>query len=333
MKYTQLLPFEKHLTSAKPDQLAALYLVISKDDYERKEAASKCIAALREGRSVETMQGEVVTPEQVVQEIGSMSLFSSDRLIVIHQIEKLRTALQECLKELPEKTVFVLTATTLTSNTKLYQLCEKHGVVVDLSKGLKPWEKEKEMQAWLKEAATKEGKEITEPAIRTLIQQVGTDQSQLFNELQKLACYTAERPKITPEDIFALTSPIPQDTIWKLGEAILTLQPKDTLRIGKGLITGGLQPLGLIPQIRKQIQTDFYIASHLASGGSANDISATFPYMRGRILDQHLRQAKTYGLARFKKALIALDAAELNIKNSGVDPLIQFDKLLLELSR
>ncbi|MCB1134836.1 MAG: DNA polymerase III subunit delta, partial [Chlamydiia bacterium] len=41
-----------------------------------------------------------------------------------------------------------------------------------------------------------------------------------------------------------------------------------------------------------------------------------FPYMKGRILDRNIQLAQSYGRVRFKRALLLLSKADMQVKNS-----------------
>jgi DNA polymerase-3 subunit delta len=166
-----------------------------------------------------------------------------------------------------------------------------------------------------------------------LIKQIGTDPALLYQELEKLICYTDGRKEITSQDIHAICSTVNIETIWQLGDAIFRRDPGTALRISKGLLDDGTAFLGLLRQIRSQFETKFQIASLLANGGSPGDVTHFFPYMKGSILDQHVQAAKNYGLQKLKEGLLKIDEMEIKAKNSLADPDILNEILMTRLTK
>jgi DNA polymerase-3 subunit delta len=233
----------------------------------------------------------------------------------------------------PNPTVcLVVAAGAINRSTTFYKACEKVGVLLDVPEE-KPWEKEKSLSEWLRMEANKQGKVISHSCCQMLVKQLGTDQMLLKNELDKLICYTGDKTHIDESAIATICGSINTDNGWQLGEAIFNFDIKMALSISKALLADGVAPIALLRQIRSQFQTEFQIATLLASGGGATDVSAQFPYMRGAILERHLRQAASYGLGRFKKGMLAIDAAELQAKNSSADPDFLMELLIVKLYR
>lgn len=334
MKYTQLRAFEKHLEGAAPQQhFSPIYLIIGKERFLCKDAVDKLLAMLLREQSRElsltTLDGASTSPEQLANELQAFSLFTTRRVLWIDQIDKLS---KPVLKELesyfehPNPSLYlILSGSTVNHSTNFYKKGEKTGVVLDFAEE-KPWEKEKQAVQWLMSQATATGKRIDIQACQHLVIQIGTDAALLHHELQKLLCYVGERDEITLKDIGAICTTVNVETGWQLGEALFRRDASSALRISKALLDEGTVLIALLRQIRHQFQTEYQICSILHNGGSAQEVSQRFPYMRGAILDRHLQLAREYGMNRFKAGMLTLDAAELAAKNSTSD-----DELLAEL--
>jgi len=331
VKYSQLKAFEKHLSSAAPDHLAPVYAVIGKDPVLVKKGVGLLkdrVAA--SGFASASLEADRTSPEQLALELGSFSLFDSKRLVAVSNIDKARegvkAALLKAVAELPGSVVLVLTGEALPANTKLYKAVEKGGVILSFPSSQKTWEKEREMEEWLLGRALESGKQLDPSAAKALIQYVGAEASALEQELEKLICYAGERSTIEPADISAVCRMVNQKTVWQLGEAIFHLKAAEAMAIAKALIRDQTPLVLLLRQIRKQMETDYQVCSLLAGNAPMEAITQQFPYMKGRILQLHIDNARRYGIERFKRGLIEVDRTELEAKNSGVD-----DECLLEL--
>lgn len=341
MKYTNLRAFEKHLEAATPNHFSALYLVLAKESFERKQAVDKLLAILTKELNLSSLSqkqfdGETIVVEELAQELNTLSFFSPKRLILITQVEKLKDPLKELLQNYfvqPNRAIsLILSATALAGNTRFYQRIEKAGVVLELSQSEKAWEKEKMMLEWLGNQAKAAGKLMDAAACHQLVQQLGTDQPYLYQELEKLVCYVGERPHITKADIAVISNRSPTETIWQLGEALFQRDTPVALRIVKDMLTEAAPLFSLLRQIRSQFQTEYQVCSILTNGGGPNEVSAAFPYMKGAILERHMQMAKKYGMDAFKKALIEIDSTEVRAKNSAVDHDILAERLVIKLT-
>lgn len=285
--------------------------------------------------STAQFDAEKCSVKEVLVELDTLAMFSSRRLVIVHNcdaFDKASTLKLEAYCDSPNRSIcLAFTTTALNRATTFYKKLEKVGVVVDLPEE-KPWEKEKTMTAWLQSAAAKEGKQLSLQAAQLLVKQLGTDQMLLSTELAKLVCYVGDRSAITDKDIGAICSVVSSETGWQLGEAIFKKDAFAALRISKGLLAEGLALIALLRQIRSQFQTEYQIGSILATGGSAADVAREYPYMKGMILDRHVQQAQAYGMDKFKIGLLAIDEAELQAKNSMTEPELLAERLIIKLT-
>lgn len=340
MKYSNYRSFEKHLEEAAPHHFASLYTLIDKDSFSRKAALDKLLEILLTGIGnrelcLKQLQGESLSIQEFSSELNSLAFFSERRIFLIHNCEKISKSLIEKLEpyfnHLPRQTYLILSFSTLASNTNLYKKLEKQGIILDIAEE-KPWEKEKSLQTWLIAEAATQRKSIDPQASQILIKQIGADKALLQQELNKLICYVGERDSITLKDISAISTGIPSDNIWQLGEAIFKKEASEALRISRGILEEGAALLSLLRQIRTQFQTELEVGCILARGGNGEDVSRRFPYMKGGILNRHLQMAQSYGVAKLKEGILQIDAAELKAKNSASDPQLLSELLMIRLT-
>lgn len=329
MKFDNLRAFEKHLQASASLHLSPLYTLLSKDPFDLKRAVGALLRVL----PLPLKSYEASKIEAALGDLNSFSLFSEKRIIQIQDIEGLTkpqlAQLSQALARLPSGVCLILSGSGLHRGTSLYKSLEETGIILDIPE-LKPWEKEKVLEEWIAEYFSLAKKKIAPQIAKHLLKQCGLDQSQLQQEMEKLICYTGEKASIEMPDVAAISSVVNQETIWQLGEALFQRQAPAALAIAKAFLEDGLPPLSLLRQIRTQFQTDYQVCC-LLENGQKQEISAQFPYMKGFILDRHIQQASQYGLPRFKRGLLKIDAAEIALKSSGAEPELLTDLLIAEL--
>lgn len=326
MKLNNLRAFEKHCKEACSLQPLPVYLLVSKDEAKRRSAwDSLRLALLSENNpelGLKIFSGDKASVAQLNEELDSLSFFQKKQLIYIEQADKLNAKCSECLVHYLQRPsphiILIISTPSLRSSTQLYKGCEKEGLVLDMPV-LKAWEKEKELREWLQEMAKRARKRLSTDAAQALAKHCGTQKELLESEFEKVLCYVAERPEITLTDCKALGIDNFQESVWELGSAIFRRDATQALRVAEQLIAEGTALPLLLRQLRSQFQTEFQVCCILSNGGRSKDVMGAFPYMKGRILEQHMQLAKSYGMTRFRRGVLAIDAATLKSKNSDLD--------------
>lgn len=340
MKYNQIRAFEKHLSEAAPDHFSSLYLVLSKDDFERKNCTEKLLNHLLKDEkqrelAFKSYEADSVNAKEVGAVLQTPSFFVKRQVILIKNIDKLKAnalkELEPCIDRLAKGSCLILEGTALSAALTFYKKVEKAGIIVEIIVADKIWEKERTIADWLQIIATESGKVLKTEACQALIQHLGTDKQLLYQEMQKLFCYVGERKEINAFDVSTICLSIPQDTIWKLGEAIFSGDAAAAVSAGKSLLSA-TDAIPLLRQIRNQFQTGFQIGSLLANGGGPEDVMLAFPYMKGAILTKNVQTAQRYGTTRYRSGLILIDNTEVQLKNSSSEPELLLELLIIKLA-
>lgn len=340
MKYNNLRAFEKHLQDSSPTHFVDVYLIVSKDEFQRKQALDLLAKYLSKGLpekefNMQRFEAAEMPIEKLLTELNSFSFFSRKPILALNSLEKAPKALLEKLEpaltqaKLP--LTLVLSASALTATTKLYKCIEKIGIILDIPEE-KPWQKEKIAQEWLLNLSKENGKSFSSQACMSLIKRVGTDTSTLFQEHEKLLCYIGDRKEITEKDVQAICSTANIDTVWQLGEAIFRRDTPAALRISKGLLEDDLPFVSLLRQLRSQFETEYQISSILTQGGGAKEIGEQFPKMSAFIIERHIQQAQAYGSNLLRKGLLKIDETELHFKNNLGNPEVLNELLMVHLT-
>lgn len=341
MKYTNINSFEKHLKGAFPNHYSPVYLIIAKERFILKSAVDLVLKALKPGDHTTSFSVAVFDPDHlsigaIRDELQTQSLFSKQKAVWIDLGEKPTTSflkdLQESIELLPQGTYVVFSAAAINHSTNFYKRVEKLGIILEVAEE-KSWEKEKNLAAWVIQKLTEEGMTIENQACQQLIKQIGNDQAILSQELRKLICYIGDRKQITLDDVRAICTSMNTENAWQLGEALFKRDIAASIRISKALLDEGTPLLSLLRQIRSQFQTDYSICTLLANGGTGQEVAQAFPYMKGFILEKHMRTAQEYGRENFRNSLLHIDAMELMAKNGSTDPYFLAELLMIKLTK
>jgi len=338
MKYTTLKEFEQSL---KQGAQSSVYLLIGKDPFELRMAVEALLPQLLSGEKdpklcTKTFDGEGLNIGKVLGELETIPFFVKKQVVHVRagenlKIDAIRKLERYCENPNPTS-VLVVTANTLAATTNFYKKAVNNNVVLHLTEE-KPWQQEKSFPQWIGTHAVRLGKKIDQKACHDLFRMVGADRALLHQELEKLACYVGERTSITSADVAAVSCGVNIDTIWQLGDALFSRQVGKALQISKGLLEETGSIIGLLRQLRGQFETKMQICSILVFGGSPQNVTEQYPYMRGQILQRHIQLAQGYGIDRCKQGLLLLDEAELTAKNSSINQTLLADTLIVKLAK
>lgn len=341
MKFNNFKAFEKHLEGSAPLHYSPLYLIISKDPFMGKTAVETTVKALvgtanHSKLGVKNFNEGRQSIEAILEELNTFTLFSEKRVICVNLAEKASTAwlkgFQDYFSNPTPKTYLIISSPSINHATNFYKQGEKIGIVLELAEE-KVWEKEKNLAAWVANKVAARGKSIDSQSCQHLVKQIGIDFAILQNELEKLFCYIGDRQQITLSDIGAVCTSVNIENAWQLGEAVFRRDAAAALTISKALINEGTAFLALLRQLRHQVQTDYTVCSILANKGTKDDITQKFPYMKGFVLDRHVRSAQEYGMPRFKNAMLQIDAMEVMAKNGSLDQDLLTELLIIKLTK
>jgi DNA polymerase-3 subunit delta len=226
--------------------------------------------------------------------------------------------------------ILLMEGSSLSGTTALAKAVEKEGLLLKIPE-LRPWEAERSVEDWMQAYVARSQHKLEPAASKVLAKQLGTDKTLLASEIDKLLSYVGERKGITVDDVTAVCCCVPLDTVWQLGEAVLGRQVHQALKITRQQLLGGVQFLGLLWQLRAQLNTAYQVAAILALGGGPQGVSAQFPYMRGKILERNMRLAQAYGLKRFKRAIQLVNQSDSHAKNSQGAAELLAETLIIKL--
>lgn len=334
MKFGQKRAFEKHLIEAAPQHFAPIYLLISQEDFERKELVGKLSHALLGELPVDEhhckkLNGSQHSVNDLIQEIGSMSFFAKKRVVIFENAQELKkeeTAKLEPYFSQPDSSVFlVMTASAINRATRFYKQSEKAGVILDIEPE-KPWEKEASLIEYAAGWFKQEGIQLQAGFAQSLVKSVNNDQALLLQEMEKISCYLGERKEATLEDLQMIGAGQTVQNAWQLGDAIFSRRGGDALQISQRLLDGGEPVIGLLRALRAQFQTRL-----MGATAQPEDVQGRFPYLRGQMLHKQIQQARQYGADSCRKGLLLIDEAELSAKNSAITPGLILETLIFNL--
>lgn len=296
-----------------------IYLLTGENTFESERRLGELVAGF-EG-DVERVDGSELTPDQLPDLLAGVTLFSTDRLVVIKNASSNKpvwTALGEWFEKGVDNSV-VLVERMADKRTKTYKWLEKHAEVVT-TKDLQPFEAVK----WVEAEAKQRKLELTPDTARFFVDYVGADQWRLSAELDKLAL---AGKLVDKELIRELVEPTPQATSFELLDAAFAGRRGDVEQLLQ-TVAREEDPYMFFGLLAGQV---YALALAKTAGGKSLDAVAKEAGIHPFVLKKVGGLARGLSVTEVKKIVKQLAELDVNLKSRSVEPWVQIQVFLLSL--
>ncbi len=306
MRFQNLKVFQTYLGSADPSTFPRVFLIAISDDFERRRAIES-VTKLFPTYPFVSMSAVDGTLSELLTELESPSLFSSETAAIVDEVEKLPKKGAAALTQIVSS--FTSGCLILGSRGKspLFSLVEQNGSLLDLTDE-KPWDREKRLAEHLSERAKTKGKRISSDVAPLLFERLDKNTALLEGEIDKLVCYVGDRPSIERADVLQICAASRSHTLWQIAEEL----------VWEGGNSSDLND-GLIPILRSQMQMGLKIATLLEEGVTTKEIGARLPKIWPKTLERRIGQASRLGASYFRKGLDLLFRIESLSRAGSID--------------
>ena len=262
--------------------------------------------------AVERLDGEEASYERMCEAVQSLPFLASRKLVV------LRTP--GANKEFAEKFADFVAGVSDTNDVIIIEpkLDKRLGYYKQLKKLTKFREfgvLDAHGLAWFAVAYVKDqGGTLSSSDARMLVERVGTNQSAVQNELDKLMAYN---PHVSRGSIELLTEKLPQSSIFDLVEAAFRGDKKRTMALYDEQRALKVEPQQIIAMLAWQLHVLAVVKT--AGGRSADDI-AREAKLNPYVVRKTQALARQLSVARLKQLVTALRAFDIRTKTESVLP-------------
>jgi DNA polymerase III subunit delta len=321
----------------KPSRADAPFIVLHGAEAALKASALLAVshAVLGEDAddtSIVRLDGDAVDWARVRDELATVSMFTTRRLVVLEEAEdfvsKQRAFLENYLEKPSRKSTLVLDVKTWRKNTRLAKRLDEQGVEIDCSELAGP-----KLIAWLADSAESTyGKQLSRDAAALMVELAGTGLGLLEQALGKLAAYVGDRPRITPDDVRQMVGGWKAETTWTMLDAVRDGDPGTALSCLDKLLTAGEAGPKLLGGIsfvfRKLADATERSREGVALPAALKDAGVFF-----RDIEKAERYLRRIRRPRAEKILARLVKADSDLKGgSPLNDRLQMELLLLWLT-
>ncbi len=279
--------------------------------------------------------GESLVFERLVNSIKILPLGYEKQVVIIKNIEKIKTVytdkLNILIKEQPFKNndIYILLFTLdnkLSKNTPVGEI-NKNGLVIKLQKP-----KNYQAKQWIDLICKINNKEISSEAVFYLQKITDNNLSQIENELEKVFLYLESEPskhKISLEHLLKTFYGSETNNIFEFVDAIGERKTVLAIKMLRYLKDNDNHPLILLSMIYRQIKLLLQIKI-------CND---DYKKIKGElhlplfIIDKMVKQSQNYSIGRLKNSYRFLLEAEKKLKTGYFDPVLILEQLIIRITK
>lgn len=316
----------------KTREFKNIYLIYGPEGYLRKQAKDKLHTALidpADTMNYSYFDGKKIDSAEIVSLGQTLPFFSDYRLIILENTNVFANPTDELLtflKEIPETTCLIFVEEDVDKRSRLYKLINQIGYAAYMD-----FLDEKSLITWIASLVKKEGKQITDRAIRLFISKIGTDMDQVKNELEKLFSYTLNRDSIVEEDVEAVVTTITTSKIFDMINAIAIGRQKAALELYYDLLELKEPPMRILALLTRQFNLTMQVKDlerqHFLAGDMGKKVGLS-PY----VVKKYLEQARHFSLERLDEMLRSCLWTEEAVKTGQMNDKIGIELLIVEFS-
>lgn len=274
----------------KTGKFKNVYLLYGEEAYLKKQYKDRLTKAiLPEGDTMNYAyyEGKGIQIPEIIDLAETMPFFADRRLIVIENSGFFKNAapeLADYIKGMPETTYFIFVESEIDKRGKLYKAVKAKGLIVEMAR-----QDERTLSLWILQAVKRENKQIQESTVRYLISKTGTDMENLEKELEKLFCYTLEKPEITAEDVEEICISQITNKIFDMVEAVAAKKQKRALEYYYDLLALKEPPMRILYLLTRQFKLLLEVQELVKKGygkKQAAEAAGLHPFAAGKYMEQ-----------------------------------------------
>ena len=258
-----------------------------------------------------------------------MPFLAERRVIVVENSGFFKSAqdkLADYLKQLPETSFFIFVEPQVDKRGKLYKACKEVGYIAEFNV-----QDEQTLRRWILGRLNKEQKLITERALAVFMERTGSDMENIASELEKLLCYTLEKPDITETDVDAICTRQINNRIFDMIEAVASKRQEAALELYYDLLALKEPPMRILFLIARQYNL-LYQTKLLKGKGYDNKSIASKLGLSPFIAGKYVTQASRFEKETLRKSLEQCVEAEENVKTGKMADNLSVELLIVQFS-
>ena len=319
-------------TSLDRKSAAPLYLLYGDEQFLIDEAVKSIKSRVIEPATKDFNYDSFVAPEtqanRVREAAEQLPMMATKRLVIYRNVDALKDKQWEQLLSILENpfdtTSLVLVADKIDKRKKIFKTIAKTGIMVELKK---PYDNQ--VPTWIDYIGYLNEVKLKPDAVSALQQLVGTNLSEINNEVMKIRSYVNDRQVVELEDVLKVVSKARIDNVFSLTDAIARRDKSQALICLANLLENGQNEMGIMALIFRQIRIFTMLRDGQKKGLSGSRLS-TKVGVPEFFLKRYLSQCRLWDEKKLDRTMAALQETDMALKSSPVASHIWLENFILK---
>jgi len=312
--------------------IPAVILLVGIDRYLKEKAINELRSSLLDTSCADldykVLHGEDASADEILASVSTVPFFSSKRLVVVKNFEKLSGEDTERLISYIKNPT---PTTCLALDTNDAAILKDEPSIARYAKVVKFYGlAETEVSSWISRFVSSKGKAIEEEAIEIIKELQGCDLLNLSSELEKLITYTGGRKNIKVSDVEGLVGKSATASAFDIAHAVAKMDTAKAISIVHEISSYGKRPHEIIGLIAWHFKTLLKIKALIQEGRTEYSITEALRLPRKKA-GEFFTQSASYSRDDIGAKLEILLEADLSIKRAKYSPSLILEFAVIRL--
>ncbi len=313
-------------------ELKRAYLLYGDESYLKQQYKKHLLRALipdGDTMNMASYQGKNIDVGPLIELAETMPFLAERRVILVEDSGFFKNKcdrLADYMKELPDYLCMVFVEDQVDKRSRMYKAVGKAGRAVEFAV-----QDEKTLTQWVLGIFSRGGRRITKKDMELFMSKVGSDMGNIYQEAEKLICYTMGSDKITAQDIEAVCVTQITNKIFDMVRAVTERDQKKALDLYEDLLALREPPMRILYLLARQFRQLMQTKEMLEEGKGQQEISKTLG-IPGFVARNYVNCVKGYEKDRLRQAVEDLTSAEEDVKTGRLGDRLSVELLIVQYS-
>lgn len=266
--------------------------------------------------------------ESICDAVETLPMMAQRRLVLVKEAQELSAAEWERLTPLVENpvssTTLVIVATKVDMRKKFFKFFETKGVMVKFQKPF-----ENQLAPWIHYIAKKYDKVMSPEAVEVLREWVGSNLSDINNEIRKVAQFVGEKNQVDVDDLRAVVSRTRVESVFDLVNSMGQGDAAGAFTHLAYLLDGGQNEVGVLTMIIRHFRILLLCQEALKEGLSLSQIASRVG-VHGFFIKEYIEQARKQSLKHLLSVYDVLLDTDRALKSNPLSSHLWLENLVLQ---
>lgn len=308
------------------------YLLYGEESFLKQQYKKRLLHALipdGDTMNMAAYQGKNIDVGPLIELAETMPFLAERRVILVEDSGFFKNKcdrLADYMKELPDYLCMVFVEDQVDKRSRMYKAVGKAGRAVEFAV-----QDEKTLTQWVLGMFSRGGRRITKKDMGLFMSKVGLDMGNIYQEAEKLICYTMGSDRITAQDIEAVCVPQITNKIFDMVRAVTEKDQKRALDLYEDLLALREPPMRILYLLARQFRQLMETKEMLEEGKGQQEIGRTLG-VPGFVARNYVNCVKGYERAQLRQAVEDLASAEEDVKTGRLGDRLSVELLIVQYS-